>query len=144
MKPFLQRVIVMLIVTLAVNPSACPQDAQALHDYLAGQRFLVTYRQGGPVYGTYFFLRVHLCPSGNYITFGQSRKQSVLDTHAEQVHNWRDQGRWDAGVYGGQMGIQYISSSGQTAFYPISVGANGEIRAGNGMSVVREGPAQCQ
>ena len=119
------------------------QSPEALKQYLAGQKLLVTYRQGGPVYGTYFFLQVHLCRSGNYVTYGQSRKQSVLDSHGEQVHSWRDEGHWDVGVYAGQVGVQYVSTSGQANFVPVRIGPNGEIWTSNGTSVVRQGAAQC-
>jgi hypothetical protein len=140
------------IVTLASFPAtilAQTGSQQDLRDYLAGQKFLVTYRQGGPVYGTYFFLTVHLCRSGKYTTFGQSRKQSVLDSgdtglpSSEQVHRWRDQGRWDIIEFGGQIGVQYLSSAGQRSFYPVRVEPNGQIWVGNGMSVVRQGAAEC-
>ena len=116
-------------------------QAQAVKGYLGGQRLLVTYRQGGPAYGTYFSLQVHLCRSGNYMTFGQSRKQTILGN--EQINNWRDQGKWDVGVFAGQLGVQYVSMSGQTNFVPIRVMPNGSIQAGNGLSVVRQGNAQC-
>ncbi len=136
-----------LLILAAGFPVALAQSAtqrQSLRDYLAGQKFAVTYRQGGPLYGTYFFLTVNLCRSGDYITFGQSRKQSVLDSHGEQVHNWRDQGHWSVTAIGGQLGIQYLSFTGQSSFYPVSVGPNGKISTGNDMTVIREGPAQCQ
>lgn len=152
MKSLFATICAILIVASgfpAMVQAQTDSETQTLKDYLAGQKFLVTYRQGGPVYGTYFFLTVHLCRSGNYQTFGQSRKQSVLDSrdtglpNAEQVHNWRDRGRWDVIVAAGQIGIQYLSSSGQTSFYPVRVGPNGQVSVGNGMTVVRQGPAQC-
>ena len=70
-------------------------QTQALRHYLAGERLEVTYRKSGSVYGRYVFMTVHLCRLGNYMTFGQTRKQSVLDSHGEQVRTWRDQGRWN-------------------------------------------------
>jgi len=123
-------------------PALGQNETQAVKGYLSGQHVMVTYRQGGPVYGTYFFLQVHLCPSGRYMTFGQSRKQTVLGN--EQVSNWRDQGQWDVGIYAGQLGIQYVSASGQANFVPVRIAQDGSIWAGNGVSVVRQGPAQCR
>jgi hypothetical protein len=140
------RTLIQLVIALSFPTAVFPQDnapAQQLRDYLAGQRFVVTYRQGGPVYGTYFFLTVNLCRSGNYVTLGQSRKQSVLDSHGEQVNNWRDQGRWTVSSVGEVLGVQYLSSTGQISFYPVSIGPGGQVFAGNGMSVVRQGAAQC-
>jgi hypothetical protein len=128
---------------LFLSKPVLPQDqqAQTARAYLSGQKLLVTYRQGGPVYGTYFLLQVHLCQSGSYMTFGQSRKQTVMGN--EQVNNWRDQGRWNVSAFGGQLGIQYVSISGQANFVPILIAQDGSIWAGNGLSVVRQGRAQC-
>jgi len=125
------------------STAAFAQDAQAVRDYLSGQRFLVTYRHGGPAYGTYFFLTVNLCRSGSYFTLGQSRKQSVLESHGEQVHDWQDQGRWDVTESAGRIAVRYISTTGQVSLYPIYIGPNGQIATNNGMTVVRKGPAQC-
>ena len=146
MKSLVARTFAVLVLASCFSGVTLAQDnsqTQSLKDYLAGQRFLVTYRKGGPVYGTYAFMTVHLCRSGNYMTFGQNRKQSVLDSHGEQVQTWRDQGRWDVRTVAGQLGVQYVSSSGQATFYPVSVGFNGQISVAKGMSVVHQGPAQC-
>lgn len=145
MNQALRTILSMLaLATSLASPAPAQNDsAQALKTYLDGQKFLVTYRQGGPVYGTYFFLEVHLCRSGNYITYGQSRKQNVVFDRTEQVHRWTDRGRWETGFYGGQLGVQYISMSGQVGVCPVRIGPNGEIYTNNGMSVVRKGAAQC-
>lgn len=144
MKTLYAMAFTILISSLSTTALAqSDAQAQGLRDYLAGQKFQVTYRQGGPVYGTYFFLSVNLCRSGNYLTFGQSRKQSVLDSHGEQVHNWQDQGRWNVTAVAGQIGVQYVSATGQVSFYPVRVGSNGQISTSNGMTVVRQGAAQC-
>jgi hypothetical protein len=140
------RTSMQLFLALSFATAALAQgdgQAQTLRDYLAGRQFLVTYRQGGPVYGTYFFLTVNLCHSGNYVTFGQSRKQSVLDSHGEQVNNWRDQGQWSVTTLGGSLGVRYLSLTGQISFYPVRIGPGGQVLVGNGMSVVRQGSAQC-
>ncbi len=146
-------VVVLIVLASVFSTTACAQadsQAKALRDYVAGQKFSVTYRQGGPVYGTYFFLSVNLCRSGDYVTFGRSRKQSVLDSRetglpsAEQVRSWRDQGRWSVTARSGQLGVQYVSFTGQTFFYPVRVQPNGQILVGNGMTVLRDGAARCQ
>lgn len=138
------RISAMALLAFSFTGAALAQigsQAQALRSYLGGQKLLVTYRQGGAVYGTYVSLQVHLCRSGNYMTFGQSRKQTVLGN--EQVNNWRDEGRWDVGVYAGQLGVEYVSASGQSNFVPVRISPNGQILAGNGTSVVRQGTAMC-
>jgi hypothetical protein len=139
----LKRAILLAIfLVLGLGTQALlPDQAQAVKAYLSGQRLQVTYRQGGAVYGTYFVLQAHLCPSGDYMTFGQSRKQTVLGN--EQVNNWHDRGRWTVANIGGQLGIQYVSVSGQSNFVPVRIAQDGSIWAGNGVSVVRQGKAQC-
>jgi hypothetical protein len=136
--------LLVLITSLASIAPAQNDSAQALRDYLGGKKFRVTYRRGGPVYGTYFFLEVDLCRSGNYITYGQSRKQNVVFDRTEQVHSWTDRGRWNTGSYDGQLGIRYVSTSGQVSVYPIRIGPNGEVSTNNGMTVQRLGSAQCE
>jgi len=37
-----------------------------VRDIFAGQKMLVTWRDGGPRYGTLFTLQVHFCNSGRY------------------------------------------------------------------------------
>jgi hypothetical protein len=144
MKSHFKNGLTMVMVALFSATTALPQDAQAVKNYLGGQRLLVTYRRGGPVYGTYFFFHVNLCRSGSYVTRAQSRKQNVVYERTEQVHIWPDRGRWDVGVFAGQVGVQYVSwTSGESNFIPVSIRADGSIAAGNGMSVVREGSAQC-
>src|SRR5215471_11996466 len=146
MKRILRILLSILILMTSLGSIAPAQNdsPQALKNYLGGQKFLVTYRQGGPVYGTYFFLEVDLCRSGNYITYGRSRKQNVVFDRTEQVHTWTDRGRWNTGYYSGQLGIQYVSMSGQVSVYPIRIGPNGEVHTNNGLIVVRKGAAECE
>lgn len=56
-----------LFITLFVLSPLYAQnqkDVQYIKEYLSGNEFQVTYREGGPVYGTLFFLDVHFCASG--------------------------------------------------------------------------------
>jgi len=147
MKPLFQRIATMVALASALATTGLAQydsQAQALRNDLAGQKLLVTYRQGGAVYGTYFFLNVNLCRSGNYVTYGKSKKQSAVSDYVYQTHGWTDQGKWDVAVFAGQLGVRYVSYSGQSNFVPVRVYPNGQIWAGNGTSVVRQGAAQCQ
>ena len=143
MKSKLQVCLLPLLLVLSAS-LACSQDGQvqALRQSLAGQKYLVTYRDGGAAYGTYNFLQVHLCRSGNYFILGQSRKQTVLNN--QQLNNWRDQGTWDVVNIGGQVGVKYLSASGAVRFYPTRVLPDGSIQAGNGITVIWKGPAQCR
>ena len=86
-----RRVLAGLPVVLMALPFVtlfAQSDAQvsAIDRYLSGRRFLVSYREGGPVYGSHIFLDVHYCSSGQYLLAGESRRQTVLDNW--QVNRW--------------------------------------------------------
>ena len=133
-----------LLVSIATAGSLYAQSDERVHvvkRFFNGQRMLITYRNGGPVYSTYFFLDVHFCPSGRYTTFAQSRKQTVLNN--EQLNNWRDDGMWD--VVGSEEGIvlRYLSSSGERNAVPVRLLSDGQVSV-DGVSIVRRGAALCR
>jgi hypothetical protein len=117
-----------------------PAEA-ALREFFNGQQMLVTYREGGAVYGTYFGLEVHFCRSGWYLSLGESRKQTVLGN--EQVNRFTDQGTWEITTFRGQPILKYLSISGQPNVVAINVAPNGRVTLGEGITVIRQGPAQC-
>ena len=84
---------------------------------LTGKKVLVTYRNGGPIYGTYYFLEVHFCTTTYYQLFGQSRKQTIMDN--EQVYNWQEGGRWKVIRNQGVTSIHFQSTSGANYFIPL-------------------------
>jgi hypothetical protein len=113
----------------------------AVRAFFNGQQMLVTYREGGPLYGTFFTLEVHFCRSGRYLTFGESRRQTVLDN--EQVNRFSDEGTWEITTFRGQLVLQYVSVSGQPNMVAVNVAPNGRVWLGDGITIVRQGPAQC-
>lgn len=132
-----------LAVLLAIPAHAqTDPDARSVRDFFAGQKLLVTWRDGGALYGTFFTLQVHLCRSGRYMTFGESRRQTVLDN--QQVSNLDDRGSWDIATFQGQLVVKYLSDSGQANAVPVRVMPNGGIWVGEGVTVIRQGAAQCR
>jgi hypothetical protein len=128
-------------LTLASPAAQGPPEA-AVKDFFNGQQMLVTYREGGPLYGTFFTLQVHFCRSGRYITFGESRRHTVLDN--EQVSRFTDEGTWEVATLRGQMVLRYVSISGQPNVVAINVAPNGRVSLGDGsITVIRQGVAQC-
>lgn len=128
-------------LTLASPAAQGPPEA-AVRDFFNGQQMLVTYREGGPLYGTFFTLQVHFCRSGRYITFGESRRHTVLDN--EQVSRFTDEGTWEVATMRGQMVLRYVSISGQPNVVAINVAPNGRVSLGDGsITVIRQGVAQC-
>ncbi len=120
-----------------------PESSElATKTFFAGQQLLVTYREGGPLYGTFFFLNVHFCRSGHYMTFGESRRHTILDN--EQVNKFSDRGLWEIATFQGQVVLKYFSVSGQSNLVPVRLLPTGGVWMGEGVSVVRQGAARCQ
>jgi hypothetical protein len=136
---------ILLAVSLARSALLADQSGPTeadVREFFSGQQMLVTYREGGPVYGTFFRLQVQFCRSGRYITSGESRKHTVLDN--EQVGRVADQGTWMIGSIQSQIVLKYVSISGQPNIVAVNVTPNGRVTLGDGsISVVRQGPAQC-
>jgi hypothetical protein len=124
--------------TQGVAPGA---SEAAIKDFFNGQQMLVTYREGGALYGTYFTLQVHFCRSGRYLTFGESRRQTVLDN--EQVNRFTDEGTWEITPLLGRLVLKYVSVSGQPNAVVVNVAPNGRVSLGDGITVIRQGLAQC-
>jgi hypothetical protein len=144
MKPGFAVCTSLLLLLLAAPPAVSQTDLneQAARGFFRGQKLLVTYRDGGPLYGTFFFLNVHFCPSGRYMTTGQSRRHTVLDN--EQISNFSDRGSWDITTFEGQLVLRYVSDSGQANALPVHRLPNGSISVGEGISLVKQGVAQCR
>jgi hypothetical protein len=130
-----------IVLLLPLGASAQGPPEAALRDFFNGQQMLVTYREGGALYGTFFTLEVHFCRSGRYVTFGESRRQTILDN--EQVNRFSDEGTWEITTFRGQLVLKYVSVSGEPNVVAINVAPNGRVWLGDGITVVRQGPAQC-
>jgi len=131
-----------LSASASASLSAQGPPEAAVRDFFNGQQMLVTYREGGPLYGTFFTLQVHFCRSGRYLTFGESRRHTVLDN--EQVNRFTDEGTWEVTTVRGQMVLRYVSVSGQPNMVAINVAPGGRVSLGDGsITVIRQGVAQC-
>lgn len=118
------------------------EEAAALRDALRGQRLLVTYRDGGALYGTYYFLDVQFCDTGRYYTNAQSRKTTVMDN--EQVNNWTERGTWSIVSLQNQLALRYILLNGRLNFVAARLLPGGRVWLGDGVSVQRRGATSCQ
>ena len=133
----------LLLSTFVAAPaSAQSEGQQAVKQALNGKHFLVTYREGGAVYGTYYFRDVYFCPSGLYLVQGQSRKETVMGN--TQVYSLNDRGVWDVSTIAGRVVLRSRSQSGQVSALPISLLPDGGIWLGDGVTVVSRGLAPCQ
>jgi len=133
----------LLLPVFATVPVAAQGNSEAfVREFFNGQQMLVTYREGGALYGTFYTLQVRFCRSGRYLTIGESRRQTVLDN--EQVSRIADAGTWEITTIRGQMVLRYVSVSGQPNIVAITVAPNGRVSLGDGsISIVKQGPAQC-
>jgi hypothetical protein len=121
-------------------PAQTEWQQQAVKQALTGKHFLVTYREGGVIYGTYYLRDVYFCPS-RYRVQGQSQKQTVLGN--TQVNSLNDSGTWDVATIAGRVALVSRSDSGQVNALPIALLPNGGIWLGDGVTVLSRGPALC-
>jgi hypothetical protein len=137
-------IIALSILFILVDPSYAQtdKDLQYVKRYLGGYAFQVTYREDGALYGTYFFVDVHFCSSGHYLSSVQTRKQTVMGN--EQVNNWNDSGNWDVVLYQGYATLRYLSASGAQDIVPMQVMPDGTVRPLSGAFMQRKGKAQCK
>jgi hypothetical protein len=138
---FATAIVLLLPLGASTQGASSGASVAAVEDFFNGQQMLVTYRDGGALYGTFFTLQVHFCRSGRYVTFGESRRQTVLDN--EQVNRFTDEGTWEITTFRGQLVLQYVSISGQPNIVAVNVAPNGRVSLGDGITVVRQGLAQC-
>lgn len=143
MRSLLSSAAIVLLLPLGVSAQGLSSGAPGavVKDFFNGQQMLVTYREGGALYGTFFTLQVHFCRSGRYMTFGESRRQTVLDN--EQVNRFTDEGTWEITAVRGQLVLRYVSVSGEANTVAVDVGPNGRVSLGEGITLVRQGPARC-
>lgn len=144
MRALQRRGILVVLLALPFGSLLAQPDPQvsAVDRYLNGRRFLVSYREGGPAYGTHIFLDIHYCPDGQYLLAGESRRQTVLDNW--QVNSWQDAGRWAVLRIDGRVGVRAASRSGKVDFVLAELLPDGRLWVGDGVSVIPKGPAVCR
>lgn len=73
-----------VIFTNSTSGQSIPTITE-VNTFLNNNHFLVSYREGESVYGTYYFIDIHYCASGMYGLTGRSVKQTVMGN--EQRNN---------------------------------------------------------
>lgn len=73
--------------------------------------------------------------------FGQSRKRTILDN--EQVNNLEEYGTWDVILVQGQVLLQTRTTSGTVDYAPIQLLSDGSLWIRDGVTIQRQGRAQC-
>lgn len=116
-------------------------SVEEVKTFFNNQNILVTYREGEVIYGTYYFIEVHFCPSGQYGLYGNTVKKTVLGN--EQKSNWQEFGNWQVIERNGQVGMHYMATTGNQQFVPVYKLANGDFFVGEGITIVKQGAAIC-
>ena len=128
------------IITQNTSAQSIPTVAE-VNNFFNNNHFLVTYREGEVVYGTYYFIEIHYCSSGLYGLYGKSVKQTVMGN--EQHNNWQEYGNWKVIDYNGNVGVYSITTTAQEKFVPVYRLPNGNLSIGEGVSIVKQGKAIC-
>ena len=105
-------------------------------------RSMVTYLDGGPIYGTQQQIYVSFCPSGSYFSQGGSSRTTILEN--QERRSFSDQGTWSVSELGNRVVVQYRSVSGQVTAFLVHLLPNGRLWAGTGVTVILQGPATCR
>ena len=113
---------------------------EEVRSFFSGNKILVSYRDGGPIYGTFYFLEIHFCPNG-YGLYGRSSKQTVMGNY--QNNNWQEFGLWEVREQGGMVGMFYAPQSGNQLFVPIYKAVDGTLFINQETSMVNQGLAIC-
>jgi hypothetical protein len=130
-----------VVVITASKPVLAQSEAETVRSLLSGRTMMVTYRDGGPVYGTYQQIYVSFCPSGSYFSQGRSSRTTILEN--QERRSFSDQGTWSVSELGNLVAVQYRSVSGQVTSFLVHLLPNGKIWAGNGITVIPQGAAPC-
>ena len=132
---------VLFVVITAPKPGLAQSDADTVRSLLSGRTMLVTYRDGGPISGTYQQIYVSFCPSGSYFSQGGSSRTTILEN--QDRRSFSDQGTWSVSELGNLVVVRYRSLSGQVTAFLVHLLPDGRIWAGAGITVIPVGPATC-
>jgi hypothetical protein len=132
----------LVVVITAPKPGLAQSEAETVRSLLSGRTMMVTYRDGGPIYGTYQQIYVSFCPSGSYFSHGGSSPTTILEN--QERRSFSDQGTWSVSELGNLVVVQYRSVSGQATAFLVHLLPNGRIWAGTGITVIPQGPAPCR
>lgn len=122
------------------NPGNSNTAAKELGQYLTGRHMLLSWIDGGGIYGKYYFLNTHYCPSGRYAVHAWTHKKSVLG--GEHRTSWDTYGTWRVIERDGQVGVSYQPDDSTEEFLALEMRPNGPV-AFDPNEFTFQGPAQC-
>ena len=129
-----------LVVAIAAPKTGLAQsEAETVRSLLSGRTMMITYRDGGPINGTYQQISVSFCPSGSY--FSQRRNSRGTFLENQERRSLSDQGTGSVSELENLVVVQYRSVSGQVTAFLVHLLPSGRIWAGTGITVIPQGPA---
>lgn len=140
MKNFIMAMLSFGFTSSDLNAQNIP-TVEEVNNFFMNQQMLITSREGGPIYGTFYFLEIHYCPQG-YGLYGRSSKQTVMGNY--QTNNWQEFGTWKVIEQNGLVGLFYtVNSTGAQNFVPVYKLNDGSFSIGEGYTIVHQGQAIC-
>ncbi|MBT8272003.1 MAG: hypothetical protein KJO25_08165 [Bacteroidia bacterium] len=130
---------ILLAAAFPVNAQQVP-TIDEVHSFFSDSNIQITYREGGPVYGTFYILEIHYCPNG-YGLYGQTSKQTVMGNY--QNNSWQEFGTWKVISQDGLVGLYYEPQNDQPNFVAVYKLADGSFFIGEGITVLKQGNAIC-
>ncbi|MBT8267754.1 MAG: hypothetical protein KJN59_00920 [Bacteroidia bacterium] len=115
-------------------------SVEEVNQFFNGSNIMISYREGGPIYGTFYVLEIHYCPNG-YGLYGQTSKQTVMGNY--QNSNWQEFGTWKVIEQDGLVGLYYSPLNGQPNFVPVYKLGDGSFFIREGLTIVKQGQAIC-
>ena len=140
----MRQILILFVVFCTLIPSQVNSQiiptVEEVHSFFSNSNILITYREGGPIYGTFYFIEIHYCPNG-YGLYGRTSKQTVMGNY--QTSNWQEFGTWEVTQQNGLTGIYYAPTGGQHLFVPIYKMSNGTLIINEATTIVHQGQAIC-
>ena len=133
-------VVFCLIMNTANFTGQSIPSVEEVEQFFSGNKIMISYREGGAVYGTFYVLEIHYCPNG-YGLYGQSSKQTVLGNY--QNNSWQEFGTWKIIEQQGYVGVYYSPQNKQPLFVPIYKAADGTLFINDSTTMISQGQAIC-
>jgi len=116
------------------------QAAEEAHYFFNDSNILITYREGGLIYGTLYFIEIHISPNG-YGMYGRNTKHTVMENY--QTNNWEEFGTWQVTEQNRLSGIYYTPLNKTPLFIPIYKLVDASLMINESTTMIRQGQALC-
>ena len=79
-----------MLVLSSVSIAEDEKSMTEIRNFFNGSHVRVTYREGGPIYGTYYIYNINYCENGQYYLQGYSEKEfaSLMHLSPHTIHTY--------------------------------------------------------